>query len=42
VVQLSAAQWSRRRYRLVVAAGLSLFFLYTGLEVSAGQWEASF
>ena len=36
------AQWSRRRYRLVVATGMSVFFLYTGLEVSAGQWEASF
>jgi fucose permease len=38
----SVAQWSRRRYRWVVAAGMSLFFLYTGLEVGAGQWEASF
>lgn len=37
-----AAKWSRRRYRLVVAAGMSLFFVYTGLEVGAGQWEASF
>ncbi len=37
-----AAQWSRRRYRGVVAAGLSVFFVYTGLEVGAGQWEASF
>lgn len=34
--------WSRRRYGGVVAAGLSVFFLYTGLEVAAGQWEASF
>jgi fucose permease len=37
-----AGQWSRRRYRGVVAAGLTVFFLYTGLEVGAGQWEASF
>ena len=38
----SAAQWSRRRYGSVVAVGMSVFFLYTGLEVGAGQWEASF
>jgi len=38
----SAAQWSRRRYGLVVAVGMSVFFLYTGLEVGAGEWEASF
>ena len=37
-----AAQWSRRRYGLVVAMGMSVFFLYTGLEVGAGEWEASF
>ena len=37
-----ATEWSRRRYRWVVAAGLGLFFVYTGLEVAAGQWEASF
>jgi fucose permease len=37
-----SGQWSRRRYRGVVAAGLAVFFLYTGLEVGAGQWEASF
>ena len=36
------AQWSRRRYGVVVAVGMSVFFLYTGLEVGAGQWEASF
>jgi len=35
-------QWSRRRYGAVLAAGMSVFFLYTGLEVGAGQWEASF
>jgi fucose permease len=37
-----AAHWSRRRYGWVVAVGMSVFFLYTGLEVGAGQWEASF
>jgi len=37
-----AARWSRRRYRGVVIAGMSVFFVYTGLEVGAGQWEASF
>ena len=37
-----AARWSRRRSGGVVAAGMSVFFLYTGLEVGAGQWEASF
>jgi fucose permease len=37
-----AAQWSRRRYRAVVVAGMGVFFVYTGLEVGAGQWEASF
>ena len=36
------AEWSRRRYRGVVAAGMGVFFVYTGLEVGAGQWEASF
>jgi fucose permease len=38
----ASAQWSRRRYIGVVIAGMSAFFLYTGLEVGAGQWEASF
>jgi fucose permease len=37
-----SADWSRRRYRGVVIAGISAFFFYTGLEVAAGQWEASF
>ena len=37
-----AALWSRRRYHGVVVAGMSVFFVYTGLEVGAGQWEASF
>ena len=36
------AGWSRRRVVLVLTAGLVLFFVYTGLEVSAGQWETSF
>jgi fucose permease len=34
--------WSRRRAGTVLAFGLIVFFLYTGLEVAAGQWEASF
>jgi len=34
--------WSRRRSAFVVAAGMAIFFLYTGVEVAAGQWEASF
>ena len=38
----SAPQWTRRRYGAVLATGMSVFFLYTGLEVGAGQWEASF
>jgi fucose permease len=38
----SDARWSRRRYGSVVVVGLGVFFLYTGLEVGAGQWEASF
>src|SRR5690349_268122 len=37
-----AARWSRRRYGAVVVAGMSVFFVYTGLEVGAGVWEASF
>ncbi len=37
-----SAHWTRRRYRGVVAAGIGVFFVYTGLEVGAGQWEASF
>jgi fucose permease len=36
------ASWSRRRVASVLALGLIVFFLYTGLEVSAGQWEASY
>ena len=37
-----AARWSRRRYAAVVVTGMGVFFTYTGLEVGAGQWEASF
>lgn len=37
-----AAGWSRRRIVSVLALGLVLFFFYTGLEVSAGQWETSY
>ena len=34
--------WSRRRSGWVVAAGMAIFFVYTGIEVAAGEWEASF
>ena len=34
--------WSRRRVIAVLALGLVVFFVYTGLEVSAGQWETSY
>jgi fucose permease len=34
--------WSRRRSTFVVTAGMIIFFVYTGVEVAAGQWEASF
>jgi fucose permease len=37
-----APAWPRRRSAFVVAAGMAIFFIYTGLEVAAGQWEASF
>lgn len=37
-----AATWSRRRVVSVLSLGLIVFFLYTGLEVSAGQWETSY
>jgi fucose permease len=33
---------SRRRMALTVALGLLVFMVYTGFEVSAGQWEPSF
>ena len=34
--------WSRRRSAFVVTAGMVIFFVYTGVEVAAGQWEASY
>jgi fucose permease len=37
----SGPRWPRRSV-LVAAAGIGVFFIYTGLEVGAGQWEASF
>jgi fucose permease len=36
------AGWSQRRVLSVLTAGLVVFFVYTGLEVSAGQWETSY
>ena len=36
------AGWSRHRVVSVLTAGLIVFFVYTGLEVSAGQWETSY
>jgi fucose permease len=36
------AGWSRQRVVSVLTAGLVVFFVYTGLEVSAGQWETSY
>lgn len=38
----TAVAWSRRRVVSVLALGLIVFFVYTGLEVSAGQWETSY
>jgi fucose permease len=37
-----AQGWSRRRVAAVLTLGLIVFFVYTGLEVSAGQWETSY
>lgn len=37
-----AAAWPRRRVVSVLSLGLIVFFVYTGLEVSAGQWETSY
>jgi fucose permease len=34
--------WSRRRVVAVLTLGLMVFFVYAGLEVSAGQWETSY
>jgi fucose permease len=36
------AGWSRRRVVAVLTLGMVVFFVYTGLEVSAGQWETSY
>jgi fucose permease len=36
------AGWSRHRVMSVLTAGLVVFFVYTGLEVGAGQWETSY
>ncbi len=33
---------AQRSYRGAVIAGIAVFFVYTGLEVAAGQWETSF
>jgi len=35
-------RWSRRRVVAVLTLGLVVFFVYAGLEVSAGQWETSY
>lgn len=37
-----SATWSRRRVVSVLTLGLIVLFVYTGLEVSAGQWETSY
>ncbi|MBV9793356.1 MAG: MFS transporter [Actinobacteria bacterium] len=34
--------WSRRRSSAAVITGILIFFAYTGVEVAAGQWEASY
>jgi fucose permease len=34
--------WSRRRSTAAVVTGMVIFFVYTGVEVAAGQWEASY
>jgi fucose permease len=34
--------WSRRRSSAAVIGGMLVFFIYTGVEVAAGQWEASY
>jgi fucose permease len=33
--------WSKRRSSIAVITGMLIFFVYTGVEVAAGQWEAS-
>jgi fucose permease len=42
VIAHPTAGWSRRRVVAVLTLGLIVFFVYTGLEVSAGQWETSY
>jgi fucose permease len=37
-----SASWSRRRVMSVLTLGLIVFFVYTGIEVGAGQWETSY
>jgi fucose permease len=37
-----SAGWSGQRVVAVLTAGLVVFFVYTGLEVAAGQWETSY
>ncbi|HEY0935371.1 MAG TPA: MFS transporter, partial [Trebonia sp.] len=37
-----ARDWSRRRVFAALTLGLAVFFVYTGLEVGAGQWETSY
>ncbi|HWG12159.1 MAG TPA: MFS transporter [Streptosporangiaceae bacterium] len=34
--------WSRRRSSAAVIGGMLIFFIYTGVEVAAGQWDASY
>ena len=34
--------WTRQRVVAVLTLGLMVFFVYAGLEVSAGQWETSY
>ncbi len=36
------ASWSHNRVVSVLTVGLVVFFVYTGLEVSAGEWETSY
>lgn len=36
------ARWPRRKAVSVLTLGMTVFFVYTGLEVGAGQWETSY
>lgn len=40
--ELSSSRQPRRGRRGAILAGMVVFFIYTGLEVSAGQWETTF